>query len=439
MRIDTQLSEETSEDIQDLADEKGWQKPKAYTELINTGLRTQNRRETIKQYIVDFFEEEKPRHEERFEALKDEYGIEEVEWEDHQMNVIYKGDEYSFPGDPSDLALINGDSYQKTVCPECGSEELDLDFETDDGIPVHYNCRECSTEFEKPEREFRVPKEDIDHVKEFAWKRHQLFGYVEGKLKEILDSTMTSHGRGRGEWLHTNTYRYDNGFQSVTVPFWCTDKERIRFNIDSGVSSLESILNPMSRKAKMNLADDYLQLVSEVEAVNADADKVEPIYIDMRGSKPEIIEVQGLSYEDTHLPYRTVGYELEKVQPEEDDLTTEFEGLEGDNAVQITAKPNVDEITWIRVVNDKRIELPQEYEIETDDYYLAISTESLNPIHLINRETQEPYCGEELEEVTTDNDRLNGDEPVVRNGICNGCLDEYENFSDQESGGENHG
>lgn len=424
MRIDTQLSEDVSEEIQDLADDKGWQKPKAYTELINTGLKVQNRRDTIKQYIVDFFEKEKPRHEERFEALKDKYSIEEVDWEDHTMNVVYKGDEYSFPGDPSDLALINGDSYQKTVCPECGSEELDLDFETDDDTPVHYNCRECSTEFEKPEREFRVPKEDIDHVKEFAWKQHQLFGYVRGELTEILDSTMSRWGRGgHVEWLHPGTFKYDDGFQSVIVPFWCTDKERIRFNVDSGVSSLESILNPMSRRAKMNLAEDYLQLVSEVEAVNADADKVEPLYFDRRDSGSEIIEIRGLSYEDAHLPYRTVGYELEKVQPEEDDLRTEFKEEE----IQVVDY-DVDEVTWIRVVNDKRIVLPQEYEVETDDYYLAISTDSLNPIHLINRETQEPYCGEEMEETMTDDNRLNDDEPVVRNGICSSCLDVYEDF-----------
>jgi len=424
MRIDTDLSEDTSKQVQNIADEKGWQKSKAYTEIIRAGTELQDRREQIKRYITDFFKEENPRHEERLEALKDEYGIEELDWIETSMQVIYRGNEYSFSGDPTDIITVNGKSYRMNVCPECSSENTEFHSDQyDDEDAANYSCQSCGAEFDETERDYRVPEQEAEHVKEFSSKRYDLAKYVEGKMLDILDATMGSSGYGSGQWSDPGIYRYDSGFQTVSIPWFCTDPDQIHFSVSNFITDLDSIMNPLYPAAKSSFTDDYLELVREVKAANTDADQVEPIHIDTRGSKPEIIEVRGLSYEDTRVPYRSVGYELEKIQPEEEDLKTSFDGEE----IQIELDHDVDEVTWVKVVNEKRVERPQQYEVETDDYYMAISTESLNPIHLIHRETQEPICGEGAE-FTTEDERLEREETVSRRGVCSGCLDEYEDF-----------
>lgn len=410
MRIDTELSEDESQRVQNLADEQGLQKPKAYTNLIRAAFPLQKRREKIKDYIVRFFEQAKPRHKERVEALKDEYGIESFGWDERRFLVQYKGDEYEFSSDPSDLHFVNGKSYRMDVCPECESEDTVFRSEEweDDDVP-NYSCQDCGADFDEIERTHRVPKEDAENVKEFSWSRHQLAGYVEGRLIDILEKTMSVHG-GSMEWTGPGILNYDNGFQSVTIPWMCTDHDRIHFNSmgDHFFPDFDSILNPLSRRDKQLFTEDYLKLVAEVEAVNPDADSVRS---GRRISRPDVIRVKGSEYEETELPYRTVGYEVSKVHPDPADIAS------GGDA---------GETTWIQITGDKRIELPKEYE-DSEEFYLAISTESLNPIHFIDRDTDEPLCGEDLPGMITEDDRLE-EQPVVRNGLCSDCLNDHEDF-----------
>lgn len=427
MRIDTELSEDESDQVQNLADEQGLQKPKAYTDLIRTALPIQKRREKIKDYIVRFFEQAKPRHEERVQTLKAEYNIEDVSWVENCKRITHNGNIFDFNGDPSDMTMVNGESYRMSVCPECGSEDTKFNIEErkSDEVP-NYTCQDCGEGFEKTEREYRVPQEEAEHVKEFSWAQYQLQGYVHGKLIDILDKTMTKYGGGRSEWLHPGTLSYSNGFQNITIPWFCTDRDRIHFNSGSDRSfpDFDGILNPLSPAGRRYFTEDYLQLVAETRAANPDADGVKPIFMDTRGSHPEIIEIRGLGIEAARLPYRKIGYELEILQPTEDDMKTEFKG----EKVQIELDNDADDVTWIRITNDKRIERPQQYG-DSEEFYLAISTESANPIHMIDRDSQKPFCGEDLPGITTNDrtDRLNG-EPVSRRGICNDCLDEYEDF-----------
>lgn len=343
MRIETQLTDEDSDHVQTLADDRGLQKDRAYTELIRTGMNVEQRREVIKDRIVQFFEDQHPRHKQRKEALREQYEITEVNHLDEgQFEVIHDGHTYEFMG-PHELLLVDGESVSKETCPECGADELDMDFDALDTDDAFYTCEECGHTFDKAEKK-GVPDEDAAaHVKEFVQRRHDLFQYVVGELTELLNGVMGTYGTdSRYEWIYPNGYQYRNGFQTVTIPFWTTDKSQIRFNVDQYLGSYEGLTNPLYRSARERLTADYLKLVQEIQAVNTDADRVEPIFIDRRGRKPEIIEVRGLDYEETHLPLYTAGYEVEKVAPSADDLEPEHDA----DAT----------VTWIRVTGDKPIE-----------------------------------------------------------------------------------
>lgn len=145
-----------------------------------------------------------------------------------------------------------------------------------------------------------------------------------------------------GEWLGPGLYQYENGFQTVTIPFWAKETERIDFAVSRHLTEYETLRNPLYRAAKQRLTDDYHELVRELQAVNTDADRIAPIFLDRRGNMPEVIEVIGLDYEETRLPLRTVGYEVEKVAPEPAELQPEHDA----DAT----------VTWIRITNDKAIE-----------------------------------------------------------------------------------
>ncbi|NUC74729.1 hypothetical protein HTZ84_20930 [Haloterrigena sp. SYSU A558-1] len=343
MRIDTQLSEADSEWVQKLADRRGLQKDRAYTEVIRTGVDVEMRRERIKELIVEFFESEKPRYDRRMEALREEYEIGEVEYVDESdFYVRYNGQKYSF-SQVDELRAVDEIPIHESICPDCGSSDLAFDGDAIDTEEHNYVCCECDHGFDKAEKQGVPDEEAAAHVKEFVRRRQQLFGYVFEQLTELLDGVMgTFGGYGYSEWLHPGLYQYRNGFQVVDIPFWTTDTEQIRFHVEDYIADYESLRNPLYRAALEQLTADYLQLVREIKAVNSDADQVEPIFIDRRGRKPEIIEVLGLEYGETRLPLHTVGYEVEKVEPSADDLAPEHDA---DTSV-----------TWIRITNDKPIE-----------------------------------------------------------------------------------
>ena len=343
MRIGTQLSETDSEKVQKLADRRGLQKDRAYTELIRTGVDVEMRRERIKELVVRFFEEEKEYFDERLEVLREEYSIESVEYIDEgNYDVLHNGSTYSFSGS-DELLFVDEESVHESICPECGSADLEFDAEAIDTDESNYRCEGCDHTFDRADRRGVPDEEAAARVKEFMRRRQELFDYVVGELTGLLDGVMGTYGgSGSTEWLHPGGFVYRNGFQVVDIPFWTTDPERIRFRVDRLMGAYESLRNPLYRAALNQLTGDYLQLVREIEAVNPGADWVEPIFIDRRGRMPEVIEVEGLEVGETRLPLRSVGYEVEKVEPSQDDLEPEYD-------------PDVD-VTWIRVTNDKPIE-----------------------------------------------------------------------------------
>lgn len=342
MRIETALTDDDSEAVQKLADERGLQKDRAYTDISRTGVNVEQRREAIKDRIIQFFEDQHPSHKKRNEALREQYAIDQIERRDEgRFEVVHNGNTYGF-GAPHELQFVNGESVFGSICPDCASDEIDLD--TDE---PNYTCEECGHTFDKADRKGVPDEDEAEHVQEFARRRQALFDYVVGELTNLLDGLMgTYDGCSHHDWMHPGMYQYRNGFQEVTVPFWTTDKSQITFTVDRYIGSYESVTNPLYRAAQERLVDDYRKLVQEIQAVNTDADRVEPIFIDRRGRKPEIIEIRGLNYEETHLPLYTVGYEVEKVEPSADDLEPEHDA----DAT----------VTWIRVTGDKPIEQDDE-------------------------------------------------------------------------------
>ncbi|NUB91184.1 TFIIB-type zinc ribbon-containing protein [Haloterrigena sp. SYSU A121-1] len=345
MRIETQLSEDDSDLVQKLADRRGLQKDRAYTELIRTGVDVGMRRERVKELIVEFFEDEKERHDRRMAALRDEYEIDEVEHVDeYQFYVVCNGIKYSF-GSPDDLRFVNGESVDRSLCPECGSEDIEFDADAMDTDGTYWTCGDCGHAFDRADRKGVPDEDEADRVVEFVRRRQDLFEYVVGQLTALLDGVMCAYGgQSHTEWLGPGGFMYSNGFQRVDIPFWTTDTEQIRFRVNDYTAEYESLRNPLYPAAVNRLTADYLALVREIEAVNPDADRVEPIFIDRRGRKPEIIEVVGRKYDETRLPLHTVGYEVEKVEPSMDDLEPEYDAEEDGP------------VTWIRITNDKVIE-----------------------------------------------------------------------------------
>lgn len=343
MRIETELTEEDSDHVKTLANERGLRKDRAYTELIRTGINVEQRRELVKDRIVQFFEDQKPRHDKRMAVLRDQYDIDEVNSLDEGwFEVIHNGCTYAFRT-PHDLGFVNGESVDKSICPACGSNELDLDLDVPEPADVEYICEDCGHEFDKADKKGVPDEETAEHVTEFVRRRHDLFKYVVGQLTELLNGIMGTYGAdSRYEWLYPGRYQYRNGFQTVTIPFWLTDKSQIQFNVAQYLGSYEALTNPLYRAARQRLTADYLKLVQEVRAVNQDANRVQPIFIDPRGQRPEIIEVCGLDDEETSLPLYTVGYEVEKVEPPAEELESEHDA----DAT----------VTWIQVVGEKPIE-----------------------------------------------------------------------------------
>ncbi|QLG62069.1 hypothetical protein [Halorarum salinum] len=341
MRIDTKLSEDDSERVKTLADETGLQKPAMYTRLVRTGLDIEERRERIKELIVQFMADEKQRYEARCDALKDRYDIDSVEHVDEgYFDIVYEGVTYGFRT-LDELGFVNGESIDQSVCPECRSDDIDLDFDAlDEEDTSCYSCGSCGHEFDKAGRKGVPDEEAADHVCEFADRYQGLFDYVLGRLTRLLDGVMSNYASNAdGEWLGPGLYQYRNGFQSVTVPIWVTDPSRIEFGVDRYLPSYEDFENPLFFRARDWFTADYLELVREVDAVNRDADRVEPVR-DERGTRPEVIEVIGLECDAVRLPLRTAGFEVEKVEPDRDDLS-------------VLCEDKV--VTWIRVTNDKQI------------------------------------------------------------------------------------
>lgn len=343
MRIDTNLGEDDSTDVKELADRKGLQKTETYTRAIRTGVEVEKRRESIKDLIVRFMQEEHANYEERVAALKEQYGIDDTERVDEgQFYVMRDGDRYDFRN-PHELAGVNDQGIHDSICPDCGSDALTFHYDNVDGDSPNYDCGDCGHAFDSPDRK-GVPDEDAaDQVKEFARRRQQVFEQVVDQLVELLDRTMGRYSRhSHGEWLGPGIYKYNNGFQQITIPFWAEETERIDFSVSRHIPEYESLRNPLYRAAKRRLTDDYLELVQEVQAVNPDADRVSPIFLDRRGNMPEVIEVIGLDYKETRLPLRNVGYAVEKVDPEPEELQPEHDA----DAT----------VTWLRVTSDKAIE-----------------------------------------------------------------------------------
>lgn len=348
MRIDTNLTKEDSDDVKELADQKGLQKTEAYTRAVKTGIAVEERREVIKDLIVRFMREEHANYDERVEALQKQYGIEKTERVgEGEFYIIHDGDKYDF-NTPHELLMVNGESIHDSTCPDCGSDTLEFHYDNVDTDSPNYDCEDCGYSFDDPDRRGAPDEDAADQVKEFARRRQDLFDHVVGQLVELLDGVMGRYSSySHGEWLGPGLYQYRNGFQTVTIPFWAEDPERIDFSVTRMMTDYESFRNPLYRAAKDRLTGDYLELVREVNAVNPEADAVDPIYLDRRGTMPEVIEVIGLDYDETQRPLRTVGYAIEKVAPEPEELQPEHDA---DDAV-----------TWIRVTGDKPIEQEGEH------------------------------------------------------------------------------
>lgn len=343
MRIDTNLTEDDSDDVKELADRKGLQKTETYTRVIRTGVQIEKRRECIKELIVRFMREEHDRYKDRMAVLKEQYSIDDVEHVDETGFCIRRdGDRYDFAA-PHELVAVNSENVHGSICPECGSDDLTFHYDNVDEDGPNYDCGDCGHEFDSPDRQGVPDMDAAEQVEEFARRRQELFEHVVGQLVDLLDGVMGRYSRySTGEWLGPGLYQYQNGFQTITIPFWAKETDRIDFQVDQYITGYESLRNPLYRAAKQRLTDDYLELVREVRAVNQDADRVAPIFLDRRGNQPEVIEVIGLDYDETRRPLRTVGYAVEKVAPEPEELQPEHDA---DDAV-----------TWIRITNEKAIE-----------------------------------------------------------------------------------
>lgn len=351
-RIRTDLDEEEQDKIEEYQEEYGLQKKKANTDIVKAGVNLQHKREEIKQVIVDFFEDEEWLYNLRKDSLKKRYDIENIKWIEGTMNAEMKGNEYQVQG-VREVLHINGKNKKRKLCPECGKE----DYSTNNSAPGNedekfYECNNCGHEYDQAERELRVPKEDLEQIKEFATKRYNLFKDVEGRLVSTLEYIMgNSTGISDIDWLHPGTLQFDNGFQTVTMPFFCTDKERIRFYVNERTPDYEEAKSPVQTAGLQGLSDDYRRLLRNIGQANRDADKVTPMVIDEYGyhEKPKFIEVWGIEQEELEEPFRDTGYKVEKVDlspPEEyEDQMPEQEEESS------TAKP----ISHFKVTTDKAI------------------------------------------------------------------------------------
>lgn len=333
-------------------------KKEAYTKVARTGFDVMRRRDQIREIILDFCEDQKPKHKERVKALKEAYDIDNVEWvTEGTRQIEINGNTYEVTN-IAEVTMFNREPLDQSICPECGSTDYtfhsenvgEYDSETEeltDGGGDNYTCDSCGEGFDKLDTRRKAPEDELKQVREYCNKYQELWGAVTNRLDYILDRIFGSYHEWTGEWTNPGSYRYDNGFQSVHIKFWAETYHSIRFNINSLNQGYEDIRTPVDT-AGIEVTDDYHRLLEEIHIVNDEADKISPLIIDSHGAyseEPQVIEVWGVEEEDLTLPAYKIGYELETGYnlPENEEIPEEHQDED--------AKP----ISVIRITNDKPV------------------------------------------------------------------------------------
>lgn len=383
LTIDTQDRHNiTEKNIQDrlnaLKNQKGLTRKETNTEIVKTGIEVEERREKIKEEIVQIGEIVEEEYNAAAEKLKERYDIDKVEVYEGSWNIVIGENQYDWRYGEQDIELFNGDNVESKHCPECHEQDWevikleDIEYqesdlrkgmkkkirqneESDTSIGIHGNrCNSCGTLFTEFHRETIPDEEELGKARRYGELRWRVMNTCKGIIDKIVNYNISSgYGRPR-EYGHV----YRNGFQEVDVSFWPTEKGRIQFRIEDFHSKTGRPFfnnwphsNVPNTSTKDALEEDYVLLLDHLSMINNRQfkplnDKKEVIIVNPRDDEEEVGTIE--------MPLNNYGYELEEFS-----IETVKDHVRENTSSELLLESNLEDLEGckaLKIVNDKQIE-----------------------------------------------------------------------------------